>query len=77
MTGCQTAVLMTEPLKIESACVFQMTSAFNYGKMRGHLKEGERGKVGEKPPGSQDDRGWHLITEQRRKGNVLIMSDSV
>lgn len=77
MTGCQTAVLMTEPLKIESACVFQMTSAFNYGKMRGHPKQGEWGKVGEKPPGSQDDRGWHLITERKRKGNALTMSDSV
>lgn len=68
---------MTEPLKIESACVLQMTSAFNYGKMRGHLKERKRGKVGEKSPGSHDDTGCHLITEQRKKGNVLIMSDSV
>lgn len=41
MTGCQTAALMTEPLKIESACSFKMTSAFNYRKVGGHPKDGD------------------------------------
>lgn len=41
MTGCQTAALMTEPLKIESACFFKMTSAFNYRNRGGHPKKGD------------------------------------
>lgn len=42
MTGCQTAALTTEPLKIESACSFNMTSAFNYRKVGRYPKGGDK-----------------------------------
>ena len=44
MTGYQTAAVMTEPLKIETACSFKMTSLFCYRKVGGHPEEGDRGR---------------------------------
>lgn len=42
MTGCQTAAVMTEPLKIETVCSFRMTSLFYYRTVGGHPEEGDR-----------------------------------
>lgn len=53
MTECQTAALMTEPLKTESACSFNMTSAFNYRK------------VGRCPKGGDRERGSKELGKKR------------
>lgn len=59
MTGCQTAALMTEPLKIESACSFKMTSAFNYRKVGGHPKDGDMER--QEKSCRRVDRLWHSV----------------